>query len=198
MITVVGIGPGAADLRLAGTAALVAQADVVIGSKRQLAEFDPQVTTLVLPHLDELGTYLKAHRQLNIILLASGDPLLYGIGNWVLKQLPASEIKIIPGISSIQYCFHQLGLSMNDVYLTSSHGRQPDFDFLLHHDKVGMVTDQVIGPVEIAVAIRKRKQHRVIYVGENLSYSNEKISRFTETTVPNQKFGMNVVIITNA
>lgn len=198
MITVVGIGPGAASLRLAGTEALVAQADLVIGSKRQLAEFNPQQETLVLPHLKELAVYLQTHRQKNIVLLASGDPLLYGIGNWLLTQVPADDVKIIPGISSIQYCFNQLGLSMNDTYLTSSHGRQPDFDFLLQHDKVGMVTDQQIGPVQIAAAIRERHQHRHLYIGENLSYASEKISQFTEETVPDRKFGMNVVIITNA
>lgn len=86
---------------------------------------------------------------------------------------------------------------MNDCYLTSSHGRVPDFDFLLLHKTIGMVTDEEIGPVEIAREVKQRHQHRTIYVGEMLSYPEERISRFTEDSVENRKYKMNVVIITN-
>ncbi|WP_125580354.1 cobalt-precorrin-7 (C(5))-methyltransferase [Levilactobacillus cerevisiae] len=198
MITVLGIGPGAADLRLVGTQPLLAAADLVIGAPRQLAEFDlPAAKTMQLPKLAVLKAFLADHQRENIVLLASGDPLLYGIGTWVLRELPAEPVRIVPGISSIQYCFHQLGLSMADTYLTSSHGRQPDFDFLLAHDRIGMVTDTKIGPYQIAQAILARGQRRNVFVGENLSYPDEKISRFTAATVPDREFGLNVVVITH-
>ena len=200
MIIVVGIGPGDSALRLTGTEKYIAQADVVIGSARQLEAFPqvPEAKQKVLPHLAELQDYLQANAAKQIVLLASGDPLLYGIGTWVSKHFPTDQVKIIPGISSIQYLFHQLQLSMNDCYLTSSHGRKPDFDFLLRHEKVGMVTDQDLGPYEIAQEIRRRGQHRHIYVGERLSYPDERISEYDEQTVENRDYGMNVVIITNA
>lgn len=200
MITVLGIGPGDSDLQLAGTADYLKKADLVIGSKRQLAAFPevPPAKRVILPHLKELKDYLQVKATKRVVLLASGDPLLYGIGTWVTKNFPDSAVKIVPGISSIQYLFHQLRLSMNDCYLTSSHGRKPDFDFLLQHAKVGMVTDQELGPYQIAQEIKKRGLHRTIYVGENLSYPNEKISQFSEETVEDRDYGMNVVIITNA
>lgn len=200
MITVLGIGPGDQGLRLAGTEKYLRQADVVIGSSRQLATFPdvPAAKRLPLPHLPELKEYLTANSNRNIVLLASGDPLLYGIGTWVTKNFGDQQVRIVPGISSIQYMFHQVQLSMNDCYLTSSHGRRPDFDFLLRHDKVGMVTDQKLGPFQIAQEIRKRGQHRIIYIGENLSYPNERIEKQCETTVEDRQYGMNVVIITNA
>ena len=45
---------------------------------------------------------------------------------------------------------------MNDVYITSSHGKIPDFDYILSHKKVCMVTDSKIGPHEICREIQKR------------------------------------------
>lgn len=200
MITVLGIGPGDCKLCLLGTETYLKQADTVIGSPRQLALFPgiPQEKQLRLPRLTALKEYLVQNKTRSIVLLASGDPLLYGIGTWVTKNFSKQQIQIIPGVSSIQYMFHCLHLSMNDCYLTSSHGRQPDFDFLLRHDKVGMVTDTQLGPYEISKEIKKRGLHRIIYVGENLSYPDEQISRFDESNVERREYGMNVVIIINA
>lgn len=199
MITVLGIGPGSDDLMLSGYQRYLDQADLVIGSRRQLGLFEiDDSKQKSLPKLSRLREFLQANLNRRIVLLASGDPLLYGIGNWAITNFGSEHVKVVPGISSIQYLFNQLGLSMNDTYLTSSHGRQPDFDFLLAHQTVGMVTDQVIGPYQIAQEIKKRGQHRRIYVGELLSYPEEKISTYTEATVENRDYQMNAVIITNA
>lgn len=199
MITVIGIGPGNRQLRLQGTEKYLTAADVVIGSTRQLATLnDVSAVKKPLPHLPQLKDYLRQHQEQEVVLLASGDPLLYGIGNWVARNFPADCVRIIPGISAIQYMFNRLHLSMNDCYLTSSHGRVPNFDFILQHSKVAMVTDQKLGPYQIAEEVRRRHQHRTIYVGERLSYPDERISKCDETSVKKREYEMNVVIITNA
>lgn len=199
MITVLGIGPGNKELMTIGVDKYLEEAEIVIGSKRQLSIF-PTIRErgVLLPKLNKLKLYLRDNINKKIVLLASGDPLLYGIGNWITQQFPQEKVHIVPAISSIQYFFHQLRLSMNDVYLTSSHGRITDFDFLLSHKTIGMVTDKIIGPYEIAQAIKERGQHRQIYIGEMLSYPEEKISVKTELTVERREYLMNVVIISNA
>lgn len=198
MITIIGIGPGKRSLMLAGTQSYIDQAQIVIGSQRQLNLFKvPAEKAVISPKLVGVKKIVSENHEKQVVALASGDPLLYGIGNWALANFAPQLIRIIPGISSIQYMFHQVRRPMNDCYLTSSHGRVPDFDFLLQHQTVGMVTDQKIGPVEIANEIRKRQLHRTIYVGEMLSYPTERISKFTEQTVENRQYQMNVVIITN-
>lgn len=199
MITVLGIGPGNSYLMLAGTQRYLEDATLVIGSKRQLSLF-PQVASkqLLLPKLSVLRELLATRLDDNVVLLASGDPLLYGIGTWAFHQFGRARVQVVPGISSIQYLFHQTGLSMNECYFTSSHGRVPDFDFLLMHDTIGMVTDDKIGPYEIAQAIVKRHQHRQVIVGEMLSYPEETITTFPAEAVEQRDYQMNVVIITNA
>ncbi len=45
---------------------------------------------------------------------------------------------------------------MNDAYLTSSHAKAPNFDLIMSLSKVFMVTDQKVGPYEIAQEAVKR------------------------------------------
>jgi cobalt-precorrin-7 (C5)-methyltransferase len=108
--------------------------------------------------------------------------------------LPPASWQIVPGISSVQYLFSRIGLDMNDLYVTSSHGKQPDFDFLFSMPKVAMVTDQLIGPRQIADALQARGLSRTLYIGENLSYPDERIHCLRPADVASQ-YAMNVVVI---
>ena len=55
-------------------------------------------------------------------------------------------MRIIPGISAVQYLCAKAGIDMNDIWLTSSHGRDVCFDELARQRKVAMVTDGRCGP----------------------------------------------------
>lgn len=198
MITVVGIGPGEPTLLLNKVLESIIKAEIVIGSSRQL-EVVPELfqgEKKNLPSkLEDLDLYLHKNLDKEIVLLASGDPLFYGIGNWLLKKFEASQIEIVPGISSMQYMLSQLKLPMNDTYFTSSHGKLPNFDLILSLSQVVMVTDNKIGPFEIANEIRQRGLKKKVFVGEKLSYPDERIREFCESTVPNERFNMNVVVL---
>lgn len=156
MISVVGIGPGNSSFLTREAIVALEMADTIFGSKRQLQEVS-NITTATKELLPKKLVDLKTiqHKDKEVVILASGDPLLYGIGNWTMTHFP-EEVRIIPGISSIQIMFHKIGLPMNDCFITSSHGKTPDFEFLLQHSKVAMVTDTLIGPYEIAQEILKR------------------------------------------
>ncbi len=198
MITVTGIGPGETSLLLSRVFDEINQADIVIGSTRQLeiVPFEFTGEKKILPKkLQELEDFLKTRMEKKIVLLASGEPLLYGIGNWMMTKFDEKDIQIIPGISSMQYMFSQLKLTMNDTYFTSSHGKNPNYDVLLMLPKVVLVTDSKIGPYQLAAEIKKRGLKRTIFVGENLSYPDEKIRKFNESNVPDEEFNMNVVVL---
>jgi len=198
MISVIGMGPGDANLRTQAAQALIAQADVLVGWARLLADFpDFQGEKYVLnADIDRLINWLQTKTEQNIVVLASGDPLLFGIGKRIAEHLPKQSCEIISGISSIQYLFSRVQLDMNDLYITSSHGKQPDFDFIFQHDKVAMVTDKVVGPFQIAQEIQQRGLSRTLIVGENLSYPDERIHFLQPEQVQND-YDMNVVVILN-
>ena len=197
MIYVIGIGPGLSNLLTPLATEKISKASVVIGSTRQLELVtDKNINKRLLDNkLSDLIVWLKENRDKNIAVLASGDPMLYGIGKLIKKELKDEEVLIVPGISSVQYLFSKLGLDMNDLYLTSTHGKEADFDFLLKHKKVSLMTDKHMGPFEIAQEIVKRNLNRTLIIGEMLSYPDEKITVLEAKDVLQLDYKMNVVVI---
>ncbi|MBI6550045.1 cobalt-precorrin-7 (C(5))-methyltransferase [Xenorhabdus lircayensis] len=207
MITVVGIGPGAAANQTRAAVDAIKQAEVLVGGTRHLAEFPhfSGETHCLNADMDGLMQWLEQNQHRHIVVLASGDPLFYGIGKRITAhfsglQADGQNIRIISGISSIQYLCARILLDMNDIYLTSSHGRKPDFDWLLQHEKIAMVTDDVIGPYQIAEEILARGQQRRMVIGENLSQENERIVCLNAEQVAQRgdiNYGLNVVVVLN-
>ena len=65
-------------------------------------------------------------------------------------------------------------------------------------NKMGLLTDNKFTPRKIAEELFNKKQNNVkIFVGENLSYENEKIWEFFPENLYNfeYEFGINVVIL---
>ncbi|MDC9588160.1 cobalt-precorrin-7 (C(5))-methyltransferase [Xenorhabdus sp. XENO-10] len=213
MITVVGIGPGAAANQTLAALDAIRQAEMLVGGKRHLAGFPhfSGETRCLNADMDGLMQWLEQNQHRQIVVLASGDPLFYGIGKRITEHFSGQSagrqnsyrqnIRIISGISSIQYLCARILLDMNDIYLTSSHGRKPDFDWLLQHEKIAMVTDDVIGPYQIAQEILARGQQRRMVIGENLSQEHEQIICLNAEQVIQRgdiDYGLNVVVILNA
>ena len=129
MICVVGIGAdGWASLTAEGRAAVLG-ADLLLGGERQL-HFVPddvpgerrpwpkQLTTLV----DELPALVAAGRT--IAVLASGDPLLHGVGATILRRIGDQvDVRVIPAISSFALACARLNWPRGDVELVSATSR---------------------------------------------------------------------------
>lgn len=198
MLNVVGIGPGNEGYITEIGKKIISESDVLIGGKRNLDIFENFCGEKIVlgANLVEIKDYINENIEKNITVIASGDPSVYGIGKYLSKNVDNEKMEIIPGISSMQYMFSRIKLDMNDLYMTSSHGREPDFDYLLSHNKVCMVTDSKIGPREIAQEIIKRDLKKTMAVGENLSYDNEKITiGKPEDILKVEKYDMNIVVI---
>lgn len=184
MVYVVGVGPGDYDFMIHRMDEIIYKADVVIGGRRHLDYIESRYDLTgkekiyIVGNLNNIRDYIIQNKEKTISVLASGDPSLYGIGEYIIKNLSEYvDISIVPGISSIQYCFSKFNISMNDVYLTSSHGRELNYDFVFAHDKVAMVTDKRNGPREVALEIENRGLDYNFFVGENLSYEDERLLR---------------------
>ncbi len=121
-LTIVGIGEDGFDgLGIAARVAL-AQAEVLVGSARQLA-LVPEVAgvrlpwpTPLLPFVDQV---LTDHRGRRVVMLASGDPMLHGIGAIVAARLPAHELRVVPQPSAFALACARLGWPEAEVVLVS-------------------------------------------------------------------------------
>ena len=163
------------------------QADSVLGSARQIAVIESYLTkqeTHHFPKFSELPDWLASQKtsgHTHIAILASGDPLYFGIGRWFSQQYSSKELRFYPAVSSIQAACHELGLSLQDVDVISLHGR-PLSTLRRHikqHQTVLMLTDQNSTP---AALVQECKQlgflNGHIHVCEKLGYDEKKISTF--------------------
>lgn len=198
MLNIIGTGPGNPDYITEIGKKLIENSDVLIGGKRNLESF-LEFKGKKIPITSDLSMitdFVEKNRDLEISVIASGDPSIYGIAKYLVKNSDSENINIVPGISSMQYMFSRIKMDMNDVYLTSSHGRIPDYDYLLSHSKVCMVTDRKNGPAQIADEIIKRGLKKIMAVGENLSYDNEKITVASPEEISKRReYDMNIVVI---
>ncbi|SHK31929.1 cobalt-precorrin-7 (C(5))-methyltransferase [Tepidibacter formicigenes] len=198
MINIIGIGPGDIGFLTKEGEEIINVSDVLIGGTRNLEIFSDfkGEKIEIKGSLRDIIDYINENKHKNISIIASGDPSIYGIGKYMVSELGKENINIVSGISSIQYLFSKIKMDMNDIYISSCHGKEPDFDYILSHKKVSLVTDKKIGPKEIAKEIIKRNLKKVMVIGENLSYENEKITIGTpEDILKISKFDMNVVVI---
>ncbi|MCU6355702.1 cobalt-precorrin-7 (C(5))-methyltransferase [Morganella morganii] len=196
MIYVTGVGPGSEAYLTRRAADVISGADILIGGQRHLDEFAGLTTETRVIDADISGlmNWIAERLDRRIVILASGDPMFFGIGKRISETFAPEQVQIVPGISSVQYLCSRAGMDMNDIYLTSSHNRSPDFDWLLAHERIGMVTDSKIGPKEIAAEILQRGQTRRMIIGENLSGRNERITILNADDVSGD-YDMNAVLI---
>lgn len=197
MLTVVGMGPAGLHLMTPAARAAVDEADVLVGGKRHLQQFPdfPGEQWVLGANIPELLAFIEARLDRQVVVLASGDPLFYGIGTRMVAHFGIGQVRIIPGISAVQYLCARSGIDMNDMWLTSSHGRRVCFDTLALHSKVAMVTDGQCGPRDIAAQLVARgKGASWMVIGENLAMENERIHWLRVSEVQ-AEYEMNAVVI---
>ena len=129
-LSIVGISEsGWADLSLAAQG-LVDRATIIVGGKRHLAMLAPadrrQQIVWTSPIEDSIESILK-YRGTPVCILASGDPLCYGIGVTLLRYISIEQMTIIPAPSTFSLMCAKLGWSLTDVETLSLCGRAPDF-----------------------------------------------------------------------
>ena len=60
------------------------------------------------------------------VLLASGDPLWFGIGRLLLLEFPPDRLRFHPAPTSLQLAFARIGRPWQDASWISLHGRDPE------------------------------------------------------------------------
>jgi precorrin-6Y C5,15-methyltransferase (decarboxylating) len=126
-ITVVGIGAdGWAGLPEASRQVL-RTAEVIMGSRRQLdlLTWDVPGERLAWPSpmLPALPSLFEAHRDRRIAVLASGDPMLYGIGTTLVKRFGVERVRVLPHPSSVSLACARLGWPVEETDVLSLVGR---------------------------------------------------------------------------
>lgn len=161
-VTVVGIGAdGWRGVPETSRTALL-DAEVLIGGPRQLdllpAECGGERIAWPSPLRPAVPGLLAAHAGRRIAVLASGDPMFYGIGRALTEVLGPGTVHVLPHPSSVSYAAARLGWPLEDVDVVTLVGRPAArLAAALHDGRRLLVLSADAGtPGEVAALLRDR------------------------------------------
>ena len=143
-------------------------------------------------------------QQSDLALLATGDPLFFGIGRLLTRSFPAEQLVFYPHISCIQLAFSRLQIPWQSATVASIHGRSLDnLIAALKQGKspIAILTDSKHSPSEIANLIQQLQlpTHYRISVCCNLGGPDEFVETFEIADLGQRKFPQpNVAILQRA
>ncbi|MCZ2860483.1 precorrin-6y C5,15-methyltransferase (decarboxylating) subunit CbiE [Blastococcus sp. VKM Ac-2987] len=126
-IVVVGVGADGWDGLSPRARSAIAAADVLRGSARQLALVPAEVTAERVPWPSPMGPAIQVlpgdHPGRRVVVLASGDPMLSGIGTSLVRLLGPEAVDVVPHPSSVSLACARLGWAVEETQVVSVVGR---------------------------------------------------------------------------
>ncbi|MBU3181822.1 precorrin-6y C5,15-methyltransferase (decarboxylating) subunit CbiE [Clostridium psychrophilum] len=197
MVYIVGIGPGSPKYIIPLAVETMEKVDVIIGFARATTSISKIGTKkTIVRSLKDILNYITVSKDKNIAIIASGDPCFYGITNYI-KSNYNGTIEIVPGISSFQYLMCKLKKPWQNAYLGSMHGRKEKFiEIVRNHEVSVWLTDKSNSPQVLCEKLFDNNIKATIYVGEELSYVDERIVKGTVEEIKDKVFeNLSVVVI---
>ncbi len=201
-VHVIGMGLGPEDLT-ARHLKIIKQAQILIGGRRHLACFKdhPARKKAITGDLDGLVRQIKKQMtDKQVVVLASGDPIFFGIGPLLVDALGAEHVVIHPNISSVAAAFSRIKQRWDDARVVSLHGRRPEKSFLdavAGHEKVVVFTDSKKTPGWLGQQLIKAGYDKAMMcVLENLGAPQERVAWYSPKQASSKEFEkLNVVIV---
>ena len=173
------------------------ESEVLIGGKRQLSFF-PEYRgekIVIESGLSSLVERLQSETR-NVVILASGDPLFYGLGSYLSSKI---DLHIYPYLSSVQLAFARMKERWQDAYFTSVHGRSMKglAQRIDGKEKIAILTDTENSPNKIAQYLLSFGMTEFqAFVGENMGSEQERCRWFSLEEMSDTRFSpLNVVIL---
>lgn len=119
-VTVVGVGDDGWQGLAEEARAVLREAPLIAGSARHLAllpDLPGRRASLPSPLLPQLDDLVAANPGL--CLLASGDPMLHGLGATLARRLGAERMRVLPSVSSVALACSRLGWAEHEVDVVS-------------------------------------------------------------------------------
>lgn len=208
-VTVVGIGPGGRDYLTRAAEQAIEKADVLVGGTRNLAQF-PHFrgeAFAIGNNLPEVVDLIRNRRTggKKVAVLASGDPGLFGILQFLRRHFAPAELEVIPGISAAQLACSRLALPWQDACFVSTHGRSVEqlLEAVRTHAKIVVFCSPADRPAEMArLILEKTPGPKIVHLCVDLSYPGERIYTFTLQELAGfseeQSYTNMVMVITDA
>jgi precorrin-6Y C5,15-methyltransferase (decarboxylating) len=201
-VFVIGVGNDG----LAGVTArardILTDAELIIGSDHALnlvAELAAQ-RVRIGPDLQEAIRLLESNLgRKRMVVVASGDPLFYGIARYLCDRLGEDRFEVLPHVSSMQLAFARVKESWEEAFLTNlaTHPLETVLDRIRVAETVGLFTSEDDDPPAIARELLARGlDYFRAYVCENLGSPDERVTQGELADVKDMEFApLNVMIL---
>jgi len=214
-IFIIGIGYKPLDKKIVS---ILKESYVILASDRlmevfshykEFSEFKGKIKVIntdVSKIIAYIKNFLKNFSNDKLSLLASGDPMFFGIGKRIIKEFGKNIVEIIPDLSCIQLAFSKIKESWDDAHLISLHGKAINRRYELNdlpilvknYKKLAILTDKQNSPTSIAKVLLETNEDLSMYVCERLGYYREMIYFGTPKEFAKKEFlHPNLVIVIN-
>ena len=196
-ITIIAAGCGSAALTAQAQKAL-AEAELVVGAKRLLDDLSPACKTIPEISSERIAGILSKADCENACVLLSGDTGFYSGARRLLPLLEGHDVRVLPGVSSVQALSARLGRPWQDWMLCSAHG--VDFDVrraVCGGKPVFVLTSGANTPAALCRELADAGLGALtVTVAENLGYETERIVSAPALELAAQTFApLNVMLI---
>ncbi len=200
-ITIIGIGDDGFDGLTRQALDMIQQAGTLFGPANLINKLPAgNFQTVVLSaDLDQAARSIASATQGPLVMLASGDPLFYGVTRYLCDRLGKDRFEVIPHVSSMQLAFARVKESWDEAYLSNlaSQSQTHVISRIRGAQKVGLFTTEQSPPDVIAQALLDQGvDYFTVYVCENLGSPDERVTRGSIAEIAKQRFSnLNVMIL---
>jgi precorrin-6Y C5,15-methyltransferase (decarboxylating) len=181
---------------------LIQTADLLLGAEHALALIpEPVAERLAIgANLPEVVKTLETHLgKKRMVVVASGDPLFYGVARYLCDRLGKERFEVWPHVSSMQLAFARIKESWEEAFLTNlaTHSLESVLDRIRTADTVGIFTSEDEGPAAIAKQLLARGlSYFRAFVCENLGAPDERVTQGELSEIQEMEFDpLNVMIL---
>ena len=159
-LSVVGIGEDGPDGLSDAARAIVATAEILIGGDRHLAMFpdDGRLRVRWPTPIAAAADRIREFRPRQVCVLASGDPMCFGIGTVLARNFPIAEMRIFPAPSAFSLACSRLGWPAHTTEQLTLHGRPLALlePFLHPGNRLLLLSENAETPAKVADLLNRR------------------------------------------
>ena len=181
---------------------LIASAELLLGSDHalQLVPESAAQRVRIGPEPQEVVRTLETNLgKKRMVVVASGDPLFYGIARYLCDRLGKEHFEVLPHVSSMQLAFARIKESWEEAYLTNlaTHPLETVLDRIRVAEIVGLFTSEQEDPPAVARQLLARGlDYFRAYVCENLGAPDERVTQGELADIAEMEFApLNVMIL---
>ena len=204
-ISVVSLGIGDISALSTNARTSIIEAEVIIGADHHFDEItDLAPTALCVRYpspFNQLKVMLEKYADRKITILASGDALFFGVGRLLCNIVGRQSLRFYASISSVQACFHEIGLPWQDARVVSVHGRPTAVlrRELVPNTLLAVLTDSLSSPQVIAAEVNNAGFYGAcIWVCEAMGGQQQCIRQYSVEGLMNEEntfHSLNVCIL---